>query len=320
MTTRIPLTLGAVSLAALMAQPAFAANAPGTDYENSTYEYAVPASAAAQAPAPAAELPAKAAGYKVAQAARAVPEYAGSDYPPATAMPATPAPHMGSYDAGGYEYEQPYGDMPMAHAAEGFGREAWLDECRDRMGAGRRGDKSSVIGGVVGAAAGGLLGNRVAKRGDRLGGTLVGAGVGGLAGMAVGKAIDGGKRREARDYCESYLDYYTQGGGYAHGGYAQGGYGYYDQGYYGNGGYHGQACACAAPAYHARRTIMVPMRVPVQRRAIVREYVTERVIPETTYETVTEYEDYNRPVYDEPVYIKDRPGKLQPVKRVRPIK
>lgn len=183
---------------------------------------------------------------------------------------------------------------PMADAMPpqpAFDRAAWIDECMQRYhDAYGRKRNGAAIGGVVGAAAGGLIGNRVAGRGDRLAGTLIGAGVGAAAGAAVGSAADVAGRRRDRDeaeaYCEDYLASYSAVG---YGG-AQPYYGAqygYAQGYYGypfQGGYYPQAaCGCA------QRMMLVPVVVPVEQHAVVREYVTERTVnvPVTTYEEVT---------------------------------
>ena len=114
---------------------------------------------------------------------------------------AIPQPQMrGGYDRAGYEQS----------------RADWLGECRRNHGNG-----STVGGAVIGGLVGGVIGNRVAGRGNRTVGTIAGAAVGAVAGGAIGSAAD---RRNARDYCESYLDNYSgQQGGY---GYAQPGYGY----------------------------------------------------------------------------------------------
>lgn len=109
-----------------------------------------------------------------------------------------------------------YGDRPQ------FDREAWLDDCRERISYHRR--DNGLGGAVIGGVAGGLLGNRIAGRGNRTVGTVAGAAVGAVAGAAIDQAED---RGWGRDDCEAYLDdYYAGGPGYGHPGYGAG-YGYY---------------------------------------------------------------------------------------------
>lgn len=100
----------------------------------------------------------------------------------------------------------------------------WLDECRRRYPAGKKG---TTLGAVLGGVVGGVVGNRVAGRGDRTLGTVAGAVVGGVAGGAIGNSAD---RSRSRDYCESYLEDYLarQQQPYGYGPYAQPGmtYGY----------------------------------------------------------------------------------------------
>ena len=86
-----------------------------------------------------------------------------------------------------------------------------LDQCRRQY----RDSDNGVGGALIGGAVGGLIGNRIAGRGHRVVGTVLGAGAGAVAGAIIDRADDGG--HNSRDYCESYLDYYSQ---------AQGGYGY----------------------------------------------------------------------------------------------
>jgi len=102
------------------------------------------------------------------------------------------------------------------------GRDAWLAECRRRVGARDNGVGGAIIGGLIG----GFAGNRIAGRGNRTVGTVAGAAVGAVTGMAIDKAED-----RNRDECETYLDdYYASyangwGGGwngaypYGHGAY-----------------------------------------------------------------------------------------------------
>lgn len=150
---------------------------------------------------------------------------------------------QGAYPHGAMEYPVSY---PGGIQSDQIGRDDWLEQCRARYDAGdRRGKKRGrTIGAVAGAAAGGLIGNRVAGRGDRLIGTAIGAGVGGLAGSTAGSAIgESSDRREALDECEAYLIQHEAQ-------WRQMSYGY-------------------GPV------MLVPIMVPVQQRAVVREYVTE---------------------------------------------
>lgn len=80
-------------------------------------------------------------------------------------------------------------------------RADWLSECRRRHGNGNR-----IGGAVIGGIAGGVIGNRVAGRGDRTAGTIAGAALGAVAGGAIGDAAG---KREARDWCEGYLERHT---------------------------------------------------------------------------------------------------------------
>ena len=96
-------------------------------------------------------------------------------------------------------------------------REAWLAECRDRLG-----HDDGVGGAVIGGLLGGLAGNRIAGRGNRTVGTVAGAVVGAAAGMAIDKAEDRGR---ARDECLAYLEQYEAGYGQT-AAYGQPGYGY----------------------------------------------------------------------------------------------
>ena len=87
-------------------------------------------------------------------------------------------------------------------------RADWLYECRSNRRHGKR-----LGGAVIGGLLGGVIGNRVAGRDDRAVGTIIGAAAGAVAGGAIGSAAD---RRDARDYCEAYLDQNTtQTYGYA---------------------------------------------------------------------------------------------------------
>lgn len=165
-----------------------------------------------------------------------------------------------------------------------FDRDAWLDDCRDRLGGDRRGD-GGIIGGLLGAVAGGVIGNRVYDS-ERLAGTLIGAGVGGLAGLAIGSVISGSGRDRDLDECEAYLErweYQQRGGAYP----ARG----YDQGYYQPYGY-----------------TLVPVTVAVPQRAVVREYVTTEV-----------YTDHEEVIVETTTHYAPAPAP-RPVKRQRYIK
>ncbi len=186
-----------------------------------------------------------------------------------------------------------YQQQPYQQTAPSYDREAWLDECYDRV-RGENSDRgSAAVGGVLGAAAGGVLGNRIAGSGQRLGGTLLGAGIGGLVGVLGGSAIDrGAGKREAREYCEDYLtqyeagqsrgQYYPQQGGYGHGGYGQ---------VYHHGGYVMQQ---PQYGYYPAPVQYVQVLVPVEQRAVVREYVEYVTVPETVYEEVEVVEEVVR--------------------------
>ena len=199
---------------------------------------------------------------------------------------------QGGYPAGAMRYP-----AELAHEQSGreqwerdqVGRDEWLQECRARYNGtrydgdgGRGGQRGQVIGGLLGAAAGGLIGNRIAGRGDRLGGTLIGAGVSGLAGAAAGSAIgrssDG---REVMDECEAYL---------------------------------GQHEAQWRQMRHGYGPVMlVPIMVPVEQRAVVREYVTE----EWVEEEVMVKAPAKRVIHRTP---ETKPVKTVPVKSVKSTK
>lgn len=168
---------------------------------------------------------------------------------------------------GGY----PTTGYPVAHATPSvYGQEQWLAECRRRIKGLDRDERATVLGGLLGAVAGGVIGNRVAGRGDRLAGTLIGAGAGGLAGTTIGSAIDSGNaNRAAADECEATLDQYMSHGGavrsiphaypaavaYPHS------YGY-------------AGCGCQ----HQQITY-VPVQATQRQRVIVRERITEQLVP-----------------------------------------
>jgi len=145
---------------------------------------------------------------------------------PALAHPVSPPPPSGAVDGAGHVYGDTSHDArpewrggPASVPQPGYdaaayeqARADWLTECRRRQGHGK------TVGGVVlGGLVGGVVGNRVAGSGNRTTGTVVGAAAGAAVGGAIGSAAD---NREARDYCEAYLDQYMsqQGrGGYVYG-------------------------------------------------------------------------------------------------------
>jgi hypothetical protein len=133
---------------------------------------------------------------------------------PALAHPDAPPPPPGAHSM---PHPGSHPDMrPEWRGHDGYQdqRGAWLTECRRRFS---RHD-SGVGGAIIGGVAGGVLGNVIAGHGNRTVGTIVGAGVGAVAGAVIDRAEDRG--RENRDYCESYLDYYS------HAGQGYGGYGH----------------------------------------------------------------------------------------------
>lgn len=287
------LSTGAALGALVIATPAFAQGQYGPEmtYDDRGYEYAQPASAAVPQAAPITYRQQAVVQPLPQRAARTTPvryikdrpaNHAGADYEveyeAAPRVAAVPQHH--ARRAVPAHAPQPVMHHPMPHNQAAypahhqqqprFDRQAWLDECVDRVSGGRhdrRDRNGNVIGGLVGAAAGGLIGNRVAGRGNRLAGGLIGAGVGGLAGLAVGAAIDKSSKRgngDAYAYCEDYLARYSHG---------QGGYGYQQHGY----------------AYqYARPMMLVPVWVQVPQRAVTREYVTHEYVDVEVveYETV----------------------------------
>ena len=142
---------------------------------------------------------------------------------PALAHPVSPPPPPpGAVDAAGNVYGDTRPEWrggPSSVPQPGYdaaayeqARADWLTECRRRQGHGK-----TVGGLVLGGLVGGVIGNRVAGPGNRTTGTVVGAAAGAAVGGAIGSAAD---NREARDYCEAYLDQYMsqQGrGGYVYG-------------------------------------------------------------------------------------------------------
>jgi hypothetical protein len=266
-------------LAFSAAAGALALGAPALAQPQETYEYAQPAPDESvvfrsepviqgEVPPP---PPAPYDDYPAVEAAD-VPPPPPPPLPPVPPLPpmqahATPAPPAyapppppGGYVAG-QTYYAPYPDYgyaPPPPAA--FDRDAWLDDCRDRIRGVDRKDRAGVIGGLLGAVAGGVIGNR-AWDSKRLAGTLIGAGVGGLAGVAIGSAIGAASERRRDDECALYLDRYMAGG---YGGPAYPGYGYgYPGAAYGYGGY-----------------ALVPVLVAVPQRQVVRETVTEEWVDE----------------------------------------
>ncbi|MCR2834455.1 hypothetical protein [Parerythrobacter lacustris] len=294
MTSRHLFALGTAGLAAAVASTAAAQ--PAMTYEGSGYEYAVPVPKTAQPviyqSQPVVQPLPPQAGYSWTEAAEAE---AGADYEDGAyhdqyfedRHPAPP--HHQQYYNG--PAEQTYRHAPPMPAA--FDRDAWLDECREVYRSSQRGGSGGAGGGILGAIAGGVIGNRVAD-GDRLAGTLIGAGVGGLAGLAIGSAIDAATRKDdAREYCESYLDRYLAGGSSHHGTYPAGAYPY-GHAYYGQ-------------AYYPVPMMYVQVMVPVERRAIIREYVEYVDEPVTVYEEVVVEEVRERAV--------PAPSKAIPIKR-----
>ena len=159
-------------------------------------------------------------------------------------------------------------------------RANWLAECRRRQA----GNGKMVGGAVLGGLVGGVVGNRVAGEGNRTEGTVIGAAAGAMVGGAVGASAD---RREARDYCEAYLDQYTaQQPVYGHG---------YSYGY-------------------APMMVMVPVvMVPVAGQAAQQRECVETVVTE---EWVTVTEKKKKKVH----YVAPRPDKrvrVVPDKRQR---
>lgn len=267
-------------LAASVAAGAFALAGPALAQEM-TYEYAQPAPAAPSVvytadpvvqpiptpPAPPAPPP----------AAQWHSE-AGADYTVdrAEPLPAPPPPHH-AYPAQmpGYAPAMQPGPGYAAHMPTRFDREAWLDNCQDRLRGVKEKDRAGVIGGLLGAVAGGIAGNRIAGTGERLAGSLIGAGVGGLAGIAIGSAIGASQNHKRRAECEAYLDRYMTG-------YPQpGGYGYpYAYGY---------------PAYgYTYAYTMVPVMIAVPQRRVVRETVIEEWVDVPAH-TVTRERKIYRP-------------------------
>lgn len=214
---------------------------------------------------------------------RAPAVYPGAAYPggiyPGHAMGAPIYFPQGGFPAGAMSY-------PGGFQQDGLARDEWLAECRARYegGESRGKNRGRTLGALLGAAAGGLAGNRIAGRGDRLAGTLVGAGVGALAGGAAGSAIGASSdRRQAMDECEAFqVEHEAR---WQHMSY---GYG---------------------------PVMLVPIMVPVEQRAVVREYVTEEWVDETVMVTVPGKKIIQ--VAPAPKPVKTVPMKTKTVKSVK---
>lgn len=198
------------------------------------------------------EFPAEYGSSRSVEQSYSAAPYSEQAYPPI----ARPGPMLPPYAAeapvyfphANYPGAMPY---PSGYQHDQNSRGQWLAECRARYdgGDGRGKQRGRTIGALVGAAAGGLIGNRVAGRGDRLVGTVIGAGVGGLAGAAAGSAIgESSDRREALDECEAFLLQHE--------------------------------AQWQSPGYGYRPMMLVPIMIPVEQRAVVREYVTEEWVDE----------------------------------------
>ena len=268
MTTRDTLKLALAASCAAIATPAIA-QAPQMGYEERVYEFPQPpAGHAGPVPAPPAVYDSRAVVQPVpgaepfAYPAPTAPAYYEPADRPDVIEAVPPAGYQRSYVAPAYgaPVAPPVARPPVLRPPVPVGfpdedgdyrdaREEWLDECRDRLGVGRR-ERGGVIGGLLGAVAGGVAGNRIYDS-ERLAGSLIGAGVGGLAGLAIGSAIAGSGDRRRIDRCEAYLlDYDRQSRGY----HEAPGYGAYGA-YQGHTGY-------------------VPVMVAVPQQRVVREYVT----------------------------------------------
>lgn len=268
---RLTVSVASLTMAMMMAPAAVSAQD-----DDGAYAYAVPAPVEQMAdpevvfePAPVVQplpqpLPPRSpvAASRADDMYTADPALAGADMPPA----------IEAYDRP-VRYAPPM--PPQAPvAAQGYDRDAWLEQCYDHMNSARRGGDGGVIGGVIGAAAGGLLGNRIAD-GNRLAGTLIGAGVGGLAGAAVGSAADRTRSaREVRAYCADYLAQHEA----RYGGGVYGGNIGYTQPYAGQ--------AYVGHAYYPGPVQYVQVLIPIEQRAVVREYVEYVTEPVTTYAPV----------------------------------
>ncbi len=227
----------------------------------------------------------------------------------------TPTGHTGAVH-GGYYPAAPHGAV--------FSREEWIAECRRRTD-GLDGDgKGDVIGGLLGAVAGGIIGNRVAD-GNRLAGTLIGAGTGGLAGLAIGSLIDGDRDDDydCEDALDRYIEHYGDPSarsrvipahGYPHSyGYSYG-YGYgaaHHGGHYGYAGGYYPGCGCQAHITY------IPVHYQQRQRVIVREEVTEQVIPGKVIKLPPKVIKQTK-VIKHPTKIVRQPTKVVPAPSYRP--
>jgi hypothetical protein len=177
--------------------------------------------------------------------------------PRVMAMPPYAGPMYwgGRYGGWNGSWQQPWviqpGEPERAAAPEGpppQDRDAWLAECRHRLG------DNGVGGAVIGGVLGGVAGNVIAGSGEKVLGTVAGAAVGAVAGAAIDKAEDKGR---VRDRCEAMLE---SGPTYA-GGYPGYGYGY---------GY--------SPAMMMVPVMMVPMQGAPQGKPNCKEIVTTREV------------------------------------------
>lgn len=213
-----------------------------------------------------------------------------------TAAPYEAAPHTGTAYAPPQGYTaQPYapqGYTPQAYASPVYvapptttpvvyGREQWIEACRQRTAGRSREDRNQIIGSLLGASVGGLAGNRIAS-GKRLGGTVLGAGAGGLAGAAIGNAIkdkDEAARYDCSAALDNHLSQYTANNGrlasrtIPAGTAYPGAYPVYaPQAYYPQ----------PAPTYQTGQPtqyVWVPVEVEQPQRVIVRETVREEPVP-----------------------------------------
>lgn len=182
-------------------------------------------------------------------------------------------------------------------------REAWLNECRRRIGGNRKGLTGAVLGGV----AGGLIGNGIAGGGDKTLGTVAGAAVGAVAGAAIERSAATRQNDRCEDILEAsgYSMNYAAAPGYAYQGGAVPAYGY--QGY--------------GPAY-GYAPVMVMQAMPVQQQMPAKPDCKETVTTEyvTTYDTVYRKVRYARyapaPVYKRVRIVPDKRVRMTPDKRV----
>lgn len=179
----------------LMAAPAFA-HAPVTDADGRVFDDAAPVD-----PRP--------------EWRGGMPTATPPALPPLPAMPPMGHPPMADDPHADHgPHGRPHGMPGPDYARYEQARQNWLAECR-RNHRGR--DRDGGLGGAaIGGVIGGVVGNRVAGDGDRLIGTVAGAAVGAAAGAAIDRA-DGAGRESVGDYCEQYLNYYSQSGSYGYG-------------------------------------------------------------------------------------------------------